>query len=73
MWAEGEDIPEVGEELWEELQKWVELRFARNLEIPKVGDIDHGQRTRQVHIMIPHGPTDNRGEIRGFHRGYCMG
>lgn len=40
VWADGEDIPEVCEELREVLQEWVELRLAMNLDIPKVGGID---------------------------------
>ena len=40
VWAEGETLPEVREELREVLQEWVEFRLPKDLEIPKVGGID---------------------------------
>ena len=40
VWANGEAIPEAREELREVLQEWVEFRLLRDLDIPKVGDID---------------------------------
>lgn len=38
MWAEGENVPAVHEELQEVLREWVELRFSRDLYVPKVGE-----------------------------------
>jgi predicted RNase H-like HicB family nuclease len=40
VWAEGETIPEVREELREVLQEWVEFRLLKDLSIPRVGGID---------------------------------
>jgi predicted RNase H-like HicB family nuclease len=40
VWAEGETIPEVREELREVLQEWVEFRLPKDLEIPRVRGID---------------------------------
>ncbi len=40
VWAEGDKIPEVRQELREVLQEWIELRLPKDLDIPKVGGID---------------------------------
>ncbi len=41
VWAEGDTIPEVREELREVLQEWIELRLPDNdLGIPVVGGIN---------------------------------
>ncbi len=45
VWAEGDTIPEVREELREVLQEWIELRLPDNdLGIPVVG----GMNVRQL-------------------------
>jgi len=36
VWASGEDVPEVREELREVLQDWIEFRTRRDLELPTV-------------------------------------
>ncbi len=40
VWSEGENIPEARGELREVLQEWIEFRLPRDLDIPKVWDID---------------------------------
>ena len=40
VWANGETIPEVREELREALQEWIEFRLPKDLDIPRVGGID---------------------------------
>ena len=37
VWAEGEDVPSVREELREVLSEWLGFRLSRNLVVPKVG------------------------------------